>query len=55
MMRPQAVVAYLPLVEEVADDFIDYIRRKRSPDTLEVVGFKKAVSKWSLECKSVFL
>lgn len=55
MLRPPAVASYLPYVEEVAVELVDYVRRNRQPDTKEMHGFKKLMSKWSLECESDLL
>lgn len=53
MMRPQSVYAYIPMVEEVAKDFVDHIRKVRSVDG-HLEDFRNEVAKWSLECTNVY-
>lgn len=50
MMRPKEVTVYLPLVEEVVNDFIEHIKRIRNQDG-DVSDFRLEASKWNLECK----
>lgn len=49
MMRPQSVYAYIPLNEQVANDFVVHIRKQKKPDG-SLVDFRNDVAKWSLEC-----
>ena len=49
MMRPKAVSMYLPLVNDVIDDFILRIYRHRDASN-EVPNFRNEVLKWNLEC-----
>ena len=51
MMRPQAVTDFLPQVNEVADDFIESIKSRRSETSGTVERFNNEISKWTLESK----
>nr|XP_022296326.1 probable cytochrome P450 CYP44 [Crassostrea virginica] len=48
MMRPKAVTVYLPLVEEVVDDFITRIKKIRNDDGT-ISDFRLEAAKWNLE------
>ncbi|XP_062593652.1 probable cytochrome P450 CYP44 [Saccostrea cucullata] len=48
MMRPKAVTVYLPLVEEVVDDFIQRIKKIRNSKG-EIENFRQEAAKWNLE------
>nr|XP_022297733.1 probable cytochrome P450 CYP44 [Crassostrea virginica] len=48
MMRPKAVTVYLPLVEEVVDDFITRIKNIRNDDGT-ISDFRLEAAKWNLE------
>lgn len=50
MMRPKAVTAYLPLVNEVASDFVDGISRIKDSNG-DVPNFLNEIAKWNIECK----
>ena len=50
MMRPHAVSQYLPLVQQVADDFVARIDQLRDPQG-EVPNFRNELLKWNLECR----
>ena len=52
MMRPKAVTVYLPLVEEVVDDFITRIKKIRNDDGT-ISDFRLEAAKWNLECKNI--
>ncbi|KAL5015473.1 hypothetical protein ScPMuIL_009743 [Solemya velum] len=48
MMRPKAVTAYLPLVNEVASDFVDGISRIKDSNG-DVPNFLNEIAKWNIE------
>ncbi|KAL3853185.1 hypothetical protein ACJMK2_016750 [Sinanodonta woodiana] len=48
MMRPKAVSVYLPLVEEVVNDFVKKLAKIRDAN-FEVPDLKNEVAKWNLE------
>jgi hypothetical protein len=50
MLRKREVHYYLPLVQEVATDFVKQIIRKRREDG-EVENLSDEVAKWSQECE----
>ena len=50
MLRPKEVSDYLPMMEEVADDFIEKLGRLRKNDG-KIDGFFNEVAKWNLECQ----
>lgn len=54
MMRPKAVTVYLPLVEEVVDDFITRIKNIRNDDGT-ISDFRLEAAKWNLECKNIII
>ena len=49
-LRPQSVAKFLPMVDEVAEDFIQRLREVRNKDDM-VINLKNEVEKWNLECK----
>ena len=49
-MRPRAVSQYLPLVNQVADDFVDRMAGTREPISGQVPDFKNELLMWNLEC-----
>jgi uncharacterized protein YpbB len=50
MLRKKEVHHYLPLVQEVATDFVKHVIRKRDKNG-EIENLFDEVSKWSQECK----
>lgn len=49
MMQPKTVKSYVPVVESIADEFVERIRQIRDKN-LEVPGdFANETNKWSLE------
>jgi hypothetical protein len=50
MLRKREVHYYLPLVQEVATDFVKHIIRKRG-ENAEIENLSDEVAKWSQECK----
>jgi hypothetical protein len=50
MLRRKEVHYYLPLVQEVATDFVKHIIRKRGKNG-EIENLSDEVAKWSQECK----
>jgi len=50
MLRRKEVHYYLPLVQEVANDFVKHIIRKRDKNG-EIENLADEVAKWSQECK----
>lgn len=53
MVRPKAVTVYLPLVDEVAEDFIARLKKIRNDDGA-VEDFRWEAAKWNLECRLKF-
>lgn len=53
MVRPKAVTVYLPLVDEVAEDFIARLKKIRN-DAWAVEDFRWEAAKWNLECRLKF-
>ena len=49
MMRPKEVTVYLPLIQPVADEFVDKIRDIRDSSGT-VKDFRKYLARWELEC-----
>lgn len=50
MMQVRTVRNYIPKMEKVAREFVEVIRKKRSPETLEVdEHFERDINNWSLE------
>jgi len=54
MLRPQSVFAYIPMVDQVATDFIAYLKKIKDADG-RIAHFKNDVAKWSLESNMSFL
>lgn len=50
MLQKREVHYYLPLVQEVATDFVKHIIRKRGEDG-EIENLSDEVAKWSQECE----
>lgn len=50
MMRPKEVTVYLPLVEEVVNDFIKHMKNVKNKND-EIHDFRCEAAKWNLECK----
>jgi cytochrome P450 len=50
MMRPKEVTVYLPLVEQVVNDFIKHIKTVKNTRG-EIHNFRLEAAKWNLECK----
>jgi uncharacterized protein YpbB len=50
MLQKREVHYYLPLVQEVATDFVKNIIRKRGKDG-EIENLSDEVAKWSQECE----
>uniref|UniRef100_A0A915LD78 Class II aldolase/adducin N-terminal domain-containing protein n=1 Tax=Romanomermis culicivorax TaxID=13658 RepID=A0A915LD78_ROMCU len=56
MLRPRSVFAYISMVEEVAEDFVDYLSKKRLSSTDgKIPDLKTCVAKWSLESSSMLV
>jgi len=51
MLDLQSVGTFLPLVEPVADDFVQRIDKTRDPATGIVHSLHNEIAKWNLECK----
>lgn len=50
MMNPKAVKIYIPTIDKVTKDFIEVIKRKRDPKTLEMGdNFLDDINNWALE------
>ena len=45
MMRPKSATFYLDKIQAISDEFVQYIRRKRDPQGLEV-GKRKEQKYW---------
>jgi hypothetical protein len=54
MLRKKEVHYYLPLVQEVATDFVKQVIRKRDKNG-EIENLSDEVAKWSQECKYFFV
>lgn len=54
MLRRREVHYYLPLVQEVATDFVKHIMRKRGENG-EIENLSDEVAKWSQECEYQYL
>ena len=52
MLRPQEVVAYCRPMNDVADDFIDHLKKLRTADGL-IPDMEMQFFRWALECTSV--
>ena len=50
MMKPTSVTVFLPHVDQVATDFVNYIDAQREQDTNEVHDIENHIKKWSFEC-----
>jgi len=51
MLDPQSVGTFLPLIDPVADDFVQRILKIRDPDTGVVESLQNEMAKWNLECE----
>jgi len=51
MLDLQSVGTFLPLINPVADDFIQRILMIRDPDTGIVQSLYNEIAKWNLECE----
>ena len=49
-MRTQAVTEYLPLVDKVADDFIERLKSVRVGSNL-IPNLRNEIAKWNVKCK----
>lgn len=50
MMHPEEVKPYIPSINHIAQEFVDLIRMKRDPTTLEVgADFLMDIKRWALE------
>jgi len=47
----RSVATFLPLINPVADDFVQRIREIRDRDTGIVESLYNEIAKWNLECK----
>jgi len=47
----RSVATFLPLINRVADDFVQRIREIRDRDTGIVESLYNEIAKWNLECK----
>ncbi|XP_071508001.1 cytochrome P450 10-like [Diadema antillarum] len=56
LMKPQSVNAYIPIMEECADDFVTLIKETKDSATEEVPDFNHKIERWTLEsvCAIVF-
>jgi len=50
MLDLQSVGTFLPLINPVADDFIQRILHIRDPETGVVESLHNEIAKWNLEC-----
>ena len=49
-MKVKALARHIPMVEEIAEDFIDLVRSTLNPDTLETPNnFEEYLYRWALE------
>ena len=55
MMVPRTVPAFLPAVNQVADDFIARLARVRDSHSGTVAQWHNEVARWNLECWSPLL
>ena len=53
MLDLQSVGTFLPLINPVADDFVQRIVKTRDPDTGIVESLYNEIAKWNLECELV--
>ena len=51
LMKPQSVSAYIPIMEECADDFVTLMKETIDPVSQEVPDFNDKMQRWTLECK----
>ena len=51
MLDLQSVGTFLPLINPVADDFVQRILNVRDPQTGIVQSLHNEIAKWNLECK----
>jgi len=51
MLDLQSVGTFLPLINPVADDFVQRILKIRDPDTGIVEALDNEMAKWNLECE----
>ena len=49
-MRPKAIEVYLPIVTEIADEFIERVKEIMD-DSGHVPDLRNEISKWNIECK----
>lgn len=50
MMKPQEVKLYIPSIDKIAKEFVEFIRKKRDPKSLEVgEDFFLDIKHWALE------
>jgi len=54
MLDLQSVGTFLPLINPVADDFVQRILKIRDPETGIVESLYNEIAKWILECMFVF-
>jgi len=47
----QSISAFLPLINPVADDFVQRVLKIRDPDTGVVESLQNEIAKWNLECE----
>ena len=50
LMRPKAIEVYLPIVTEIADEFIERVKEIMD-DSGHVPDLRNEISKWNIECK----
>lgn len=53
-MRPKAIEKYLPVVADIADEFIDHVKQIMD-NRGHVPDLRKEISKWNIECKTLFV
>ena len=51
MLDLQSVGTFLPLINPVADDFVQRVLKIRDPETGVVESLQNELAKWNLECK----
>ncbi|XP_781842.1 cytochrome P450 10 [Strongylocentrotus purpuratus] len=56
LMKPQSVYAYIPIMEECADDFVTLMKETQDIESQEVPEFNHKMQRWTLEsvCAIVF-
>lgn len=50
LMKPQSVYAYIPIMEECADDFVTLMKETQDIESQEVPEFNHKMQRWTLEC-----